>query len=555
MSEQAERVRANSRIRFRHPLVFGIATACCAAGVLLHLPMYYGARSMGYRMAGMTPDPAMLAGMALIVVGLALGVFALLPGRAQPPAYQTTAIQVRALDDTPIRLRHVLLLIVIAVAVTIDAMKPITLSFVAPGVAREYGLRPANPHGGLPVAWLPFFGIAGTVLGSWLWGALGDRIGRRASILLAGLTFTTTSICGAMPGFSWNLLMCFLMGIGVGGLFPVGFTLLAETIPARHRGWLMVLIGGNAALAYVLTSWLAAALTPTYSWRILWLIGLPTGLLVIALNRWIPESPRFLLARGERAAAEEIMAYYGAAEFTPAPASPAEPRSASAPAAKPRRGALLALVRPPLLGPTTALTVLAVGVGLVAFGFQLWIPTNLQKLGYSAVGSDYVVRNAAIIGLPFTILLAWMYGAWGARRTIVASSLATAAALAAFLVEGDGIARHRVLLSLLLVVPLSAVGTIAAVVAGYAAEIYPTEIRSRGTGWAAGMTKAGGILILAVAVSAKTVPSIAATAWLGVVPLILAVPAFLFLSPETRRRRLEEISSSAVVGTPAGTIP
>ena len=56
---------------------------------------------------------------------------------------------------------------------------------------------------------------------------------------------------------------------------------------------LMVLIGADIAGAYLLTSWLSAALVPIYSWRILWLVGLPTGVLLILLNRWIPESPRF----------------------------------------------------------------------------------------------------------------------------------------------------------------------------------------------------------------------------------------------------------------------
>jgi MFS family permease len=53
-------------------------------------------------------------------------------------------------------------------------------------------------------------GDRGTVVGSLTWCWLGDRIGRRASILLAAVHFTTTAICGTMPGFSWNLLMCFL---------------------------------------------------------------------------------------------------------------------------------------------------------------------------------------------------------------------------------------------------------------------------------------------------------------------------------------------------------
>lgn len=535
MSQQTDAVRATSRIRFEHPVAFWLGTAFCAIGVILHLPMYYSARSMGYRMSGMMPDATMVTGMVLIGAGLVVAIYGLVPLGRRRIRQQAAPIRVRALDSAPLRRQHIALLIVMAVGVTIDVMKPTTLAFVAPGVAHEYGLRPANPHGSLPVAWLPFVGITGTVVGSWMWGSLGDRIGRRASILLAGLLFTTTSICGAMPGFSWNLLMCFLMGIGAGGMFPVGFTLMAETIPARHRGWLMVLIGGNAAIAYIITSWLAATLTPTYSWRILWLIGLPTGLLLVALNRWIPESPRFLLERGDRAGAEQIMNYYGAAVVS-------ETEEATESEAAERKVGISGLLQPPLAAPTLAITVLAIGVGLVTYGFQLWIPTNLQKLGFTAVSSDYVVRNAAVIGLPFTVLIAALYGLWGSRKTIVATSGVTALALIAFIVEGNTLAHHRLLLSLLLVVPLSGIGAIAAVAAGYAAEVYPTAIRSRGTGWSAGMTKAGGVLILAVAVSSKDVPSITATAWIGVAPLVLAVLAFLRIGPETRQRALEDIS-------------
>ncbi len=62
----------------------------------------------------------------------------------------------------------------------------------------------------------------------------------------------------------------------------------------------------------IITSWLAAELTPTYSWRILWLIGLPTGVVLVVLNRWIPESPRFLIHAGRHREAWAVMARYGA---------------------------------------------------------------------------------------------------------------------------------------------------------------------------------------------------------------------------------------------------
>ena len=522
--------------RFQHPVAFWLGVPACTAGVLLHLPMYLGARDMGYHLAGMRPDAPMLTGMALIMAGLGLSLYGLVPRGSAGIRRQAAGIRVRALDHTPIRFPHVALLVVMALAVTIDVMKPTTLSFVAPGVAAEYGLKTAaNPHGLVPVTWLPLAGIVGTVVGSLLWGWVGDRIGRRASITFAGIMFVSTSICGAMPGFGWNLLMCFIMGIGAGGMLPVAFTLIAETIPARHRGWLIVLIGGDVAGAYVLTSWLAGALTPEFSWRIMWLLGLPTGLLLIVLNHWIPESPRYLLATGRRAAAEAIMARFGAA-VAPDTEPVAEPVAGG--------GGFGQLPRRPLAGSTTAVAGLAIAVGLLTFGFQFWVPTNLQHLGLTEVSSDFVLRNSALIGLPLTVIVALLYGFWSSRRTIIGLSVLTALAVGVFAVFGDSVAHNRTLLAVLLVIPLSGISSMAAVVTAYGAEIYPTRIRSSGAGLITGLTKAGGVLVLVLALVSTVTPSLAVTALVGAVPLLLAVGVFLRTAPDTRQRTLEEITDA-----------
>jgi putative MFS transporter len=226
--------------------------------------------------------------------------------------------------------------------------------------------------------------------------------------------------------------------------------------------------------------------------------------------------------------------YRAAVSAIPAPRS--EPGSVT------DRGSVLDVLRRPLAGTSSAIMLLGVGVGLVTFGFQQWVPTNIQRLGYTAVASDYVVRNAALIGLPLTVLAAWMYGVLGSRRTIIAFCLATAATLVGFVVAGDSLAHDRLLLSVLLVVPLSGTSTLAAVAAGYASEVYPTRVRTRGTGLAAGMTKLGGVVILGFVVSRATVPSIAQTAVVGAVPLVAAILAFLFVGAETKGRPLEVIT-------------
>lgn len=533
----AARVEDSSVIRYRSRAAFWGGVTAVTAGVLLHLPMYVQARDMHYRLAGMPTDRPMLAGMVLILAGLAATLYGLYPENAAVLRERAGRLRVRALDDAPIRPAHIGLLVVMAVAVTIDVMKPTALSFVVPGFAKEYGLKsPANPQGHPAAALLPLSGISGTVLGSFLWGWLGDRIGRRASILLAGVVFIATSICGSMPSYRLNILMCFIMGLGAGGMLPITFALIAETIPARHRGWLMVLIGGDIAGAYVITSWLSSLLVPHYTWRILWLIGLPTGLVLILLNKWVPESPRFLLAQGRDDEARAVMARYGADIVE-------DPDTELAVEAH-VKGRYAQLLEPPFLTLTGVVVLLGVGAGLVAYGFQLWIPSNLQKLGYTEVTADKILRDSAIIGFPLNFVVAWLYGFWSSKKTIAALSALTAAALVGFVVAGDRVAHNSGLLHALLIVPIWGISSVVAVLAAYSSEIYPTRVRSHGTGLAAGASKAGGVLVIALVVAAVATPSIAATAALGAVPLAVAAIAIFVFGVETRRRRLEEITAS-----------
>src|SRR5438045_9603551 len=100
-------------------------------------------------------------------------------------------------------------------------MKPASLGFVTPGMRLEYRVSADT------VAWLPFAALAGTVVGSGVWGVLADVYGRRASIVLASVMFVGTSICGARPSRWWNVGMCFMIGAVGGVLPPVADALLA----------------------------------------------------------------------------------------------------------------------------------------------------------------------------------------------------------------------------------------------------------------------------------------------------------------------------------------
>jgi len=349
------------------------------------------------------------------------------------------------------------------------------------------------------------------------------------------MTFIATSICGSMPSFALNMVMCFVMGLGVGGMLPIMFTIMAETIPARHRGWLLVLIGGDVAGAYILTSWLAAALVPSLSWRILWLIGFPTGVFLILLSRWIPESPRFLLAHGRTGEAEKVMKRYGAVIVRESE------REIDAEAAA--GSGIRQLLRPPFLRATVVVVLLGLGVGLVSFGFQLWIPSNLQKLGFAEGAANRLLRNSAIIGFPLNFLVAWLYGFWSSKKTLILVTSLTALSLFGFVLAGNSVATNRFLLYALLIMPIWGISSVVAVLSAYSAEIFPTRLRSRGSGLAAGISKAAGVVIIALVAVSVAAPSIADTALMGALPMALAAVAVALFGPETRNRQLEAITA------------
>ncbi len=498
------------------------------AGVLLHLPMFLTGGSMHYHLAGMPMEPDMVFGMVLIVGGVLVAAWGLLPNNIPAQRAASQDILIAAPEDAQLGAVHWTLMTVLVLALVIDVMKPASLGFVVPELSREYGVPKAT--GSL----LSFFALVGTVCGSVVWGILADIYGRKATILLSAVFFVGTAICGTMPSLAWNVFMCFMMGAAAGGMLPVTYALLAEMMPTRHRGWSLVLVGGlGAAGGYFAASGAAALLQPTYTWRILWLLNLPTGLLLVLLGAFIPESAKFLLARGRPEEAAAVMKRFGAVARKVATPQPAPLRS---------HGALSGMH---LVGKLTALSVAAISWGLINFGLLLWLPGALQDSGYSIAVSSRLLAKSALIALPTVFLCALIYSRWSTKWSLVTMLGVTLAGLLLVLrleVAGEG--------SPVIPVALLIVGSngVIAVLLPYTAESFPLRVRGRATGWVAACTKAGGVVAQALSITAL-VPPMALVAGFLVGPVVVGTLLISWFGRETKGgdlRRLDAEDAAAV---------
>jgi len=513
----------------RSAAAFWLGSLVVAAGVALHMPMFLMAREMGYMLAGMPMDNAMLAGMALIVVGTLLASYGLLP-RVAPGRHDIVAT-IAPPEDAPLTRAHWRLMLVLAVALIIDIMKPASLGFVTPGMRAEYAVTAAT------VALLPFSALTGTAVGSFLWGLLADLYGRRASILLSSVMFVGTSICGAMPSFGWNVFMCFMMGAAAGGLLPVANALLAETMPTRHRGWALVLVGGLGAVGgYFAASGFSYLLVPTFSWRILWLINLPTGLILILMGGLIPESAKFLLSRGRDEEAHKIMARFGTVSHKLG-ANEEDTDDTFAHHHSKHDGTEPKLWTPGLIGKTAALTIAALAWGLINFGLLLWLPNDLVAKGYSMALSSKLLAESSLIAFPTVFVCTWIYSQWSTKWAFTTMVTITLAGLIWVLLLETGKGGSPVLPIALLIIGSNG---ILAILLPYASESYPLAIRGRATGWIAACTKGGGVLAQTLSITAL-VPPLGIAAGMIIVPIVVTLGLFVKYGTETKGLDLRQL--------------
>ncbi|WP_414463715.1 MFS transporter [Hyphomicrobium sp. DY-1] len=379
--------------------------------------------------------------------------------------------------------RHWTVFAVCAAAFAFDALDFQIMALVGPAITKEWSLRPQE------LGFILSATGVGMLIGAYLFGILGDRIGRRLGFQITIAIFALSSgLCVFVQNPAQLVALRFITGIGIGGCIPIDTAMMSEYMPARRRGQLMAWFALFFPIGGLLAAAAARILVPEIGWRALFAVGVAPAILVLLVRLLIPESPRFLLARGRMSEAEKSIDWLTGGHFQKRSSSFSLPLSAIAPANF-----------ADLFGSTYfRRTVMLTGVwffwAFSYFGLILWLPSILTRFkGIEPAGVFEYLIGFQCCGILGRVTMSFVVDQWGRIKTF--ALCATGAAVAA-MVFGQ---------------QTSVIGTLVAGyilaffhdggqsgIAAYAPELYPTRVRTTGVGWANGAARIAAFLSPAI---------------------------------------------------------
>jgi SHS family lactate transporter-like MFS transporter len=168
----------------------------------------------------------------------------------------------------------------------LDALDFFLLTFVFSAVAQEFGKTVPE------VAFASMLTLMFRPLGALIFGYLGDRFGRRIPLMVDIIFYSVIEMLTAFsPNFAVFLILRALFGIGMGGEWGLGASLLMETLPAKSRGLFSGILQQGYAFGLLLAAIVYWLVFPHFGWRGLFVAGAAPALLVIFIRMRVPESP------------------------------------------------------------------------------------------------------------------------------------------------------------------------------------------------------------------------------------------------------------------------
>ena len=408
------------------------------------------------------------------------------------------------------------------------------MSYALPLIKQEFNLSPKE------MGLIGSAALAGMGLGSWFWGWVADRWGRRLVFAATVLMFSAfTGIAGLSLSLGFLVGARFLTGLGLGGMVPIDQALVAEFAPARIRGRMSAVLPLCWPIGIFAAAGTSLAIVPVFGWRWLFAIGVLPAVLVFFIRRGVPESPRWLASQGRFEEARKSLAYAGVKDETIE-----EARREIA--AQPQRPVEAEATFRDLFTPAYARRVVHTWLmwfcsNFAASAFSVWLPSiyatyygiNLTRtLLYT-----FIVAGTSVVGRIVAFSLIDIFG----RKALICVGYGTAGCAALMFTQAT--TETSLLMTAMFYAFFADIGSLAMTV--YTPEVYPVRIRGKGAALAMGWGRFGGMIspfVAGILISADSLTFV----WCLMAGFqFTAATLTLILARETRGRNLETVAKAA----------
>ena len=322
-------------------------------------------------------------------------------------------------------------------------------------------------------------GLLGTLtllasgIGGLLFGFLADRIGRKQALMASILTY---SVCSFASGLATSIAMLaaarFVLGLGMGGEWNTGATLVAETWPAEFRAKAISIVQSSWALGFAAAALVAGPVSRYFGWRAVFFVGILPAFLTLWIRRGVPESELWKRQESHKNTAATR-------------GKPPDSRVSASSDLLPRESKFSLIFRSPYVRHTFALLLFNFCGMFAWWGLFTWMPPYLSLpvsqggRGFGVMGTTTLLVVLNLFGmLPGYASFGWVADHLGRRKAFLIYSL-----MAALLIPLYAAARSPiVLMGLGTIVAFFGTGMFSG--SGIiGSEIFPTAVRARALGF------------------------------------------------------------------------
>lgn len=379
-----------------------------------------------------------------------------------------------------------------------DAMDVGILSFVIAALTVDWGLTPTQ------AGWIGSVNSIGMAVGAVVFGVFADKVGRKQVFMATLILFSVASGLSAFTTtLTFFLILRFFVGMGLGGELPVASTLVAESVAAKERGRVVVLLESFWAAGWLVAALISYFVIPSYGWRVALILTALPAFYAIYLRWSLPDSPQFTkkVQHAKRSIWQNVKDVW------------AKPYTKS----------------------TVMLWIVWFTVVFSYYGMFLWLPSVMMGKGFDLISSFKYVLIMTLAQLPGYFTAAWLIERMGRKFVLVTYLIGTAISAIIF---GNAETAATLLIAgmFLSFFNLGAWGALYA----YTPEQYPAVIRGTGAGLAAASGRVGGIfgpLLVGTLMARGYDISIVFTIFC--IAILIGVIAILLLGKETKQIELE----------------